>query len=33
MNGVRCAFRIVEEHERMLADRVTKLHIVLEAVK
>jgi ubiquinone/menaquinone biosynthesis C-methylase UbiE len=33
MNGVRCAFRIVEEHERMLADQVSKLHIVLEAVK
>lgn len=33
MNGVRCAFRIVEEQERMLADQVSKLHIVLEAVK
>jgi len=32
-NGVRCAFRIVEEDEQMLADRVSKLHIILEAVK
>jgi SAM-dependent methyltransferase len=32
-NGVRCAFGIVFEHERMLADRVSKLHIILEAVK
>jgi SAM-dependent methyltransferase len=33
MNGVRCAFRIVSEEEKMLADRVSKLHIILEAVK
>jgi hypothetical protein len=32
-NGVRCSFRIVSEEERMLVDRVSKLHIVLEAVK
>lgn len=31
--GIRCAFRIVSDHERMLADRVSKLHIVLRAVK
>jgi hypothetical protein len=33
MNGVRCAFRIVSEEEKMLADRVRKLHIIVEAVK
>jgi len=32
-NGVLCAFRIVRESEQMLADKVTKLHIILEAVK
>lgn len=32
-NGVRCAFRILSDEERMLADRVSKLHIILEAVK
>jgi len=32
-NGVRCSFRIMKEDERMLADRVSKLRIILEAVK
>jgi hypothetical protein len=32
-NGVRCAFRVVSEEEHMLANKVSKLHIVLEAVK
>jgi SAM-dependent methyltransferase len=33
MNGVRCAFRIAWELEELLADHVSKLHIILEAVK
>ncbi len=33
MNGVRCAFRIVHDNEQMLADKVMKLHVILEAVK
>jgi SAM-dependent methyltransferase len=33
MNGVRCAFRIVHDQEQMLTDHVSKLHIILEAVK
>lgn len=32
-NGVRCAFRVVAEEEHMYADQVSKLHIVLEAIK
>lgn len=32
-NGVRCAFRVISEDEQMIADRVSKLHIILEAVK
>ena len=30
-NGVRCAFQIVSEEEKMLGDHVSKLHIVLKA--
>jgi len=33
MNGVRCAFRVVSETEQRLSDNVSKLHIILEAVK
>lgn len=33
MNGVRCAYRIVLSDEKLLVDEVSKLHIVLEAVK
>lgn len=32
-NGVKAGFRVVEEREDMLADNVSKLRIVLEAVK
>jgi SAM-dependent methyltransferase len=32
-NGVRCAFRVVAEHEEMYANQVSILHIELEAVK
>lgn len=32
-NGVRCAFRICSEQFDVLADQVSKLHIILEAVK
>lgn len=32
-NGVRCAFKVVSEEEHMYRDHVSKLHIVLEAVK
>lgn len=32
-NGVRCAFRIAHSEEQMYPDKVSKLHIVLEAVK
>lgn len=32
-NGVRCAYRIVAEHEERLPGEVVKLHILLEAVK
>lgn len=32
-NGVRCAFRVVSSKESFLKDGVTKLHIVLAAVK
>lgn len=33
MNGVRCSYRILFSDEKLLADNVSKLHIVLEAVK
>ena len=32
-NGVRCSYRIVSSDEKLLVDDVSKLHIVLEAVK
>lgn len=32
-NGVRCAFNVVEEEEHMYPGKVSKLHIVLAAVK
>jgi len=32
-NGVRCAFSIVSEQEKALIDKVSKLQIVLKAVK
>jgi SAM-dependent methyltransferase len=32
-NGVRCAFAIASAKEEMIADKVSKLHIVLKAVK
>jgi SAM-dependent methyltransferase len=32
-NGVRCAFRILISDEQRIADEVSKLHILLEAVK
>ncbi len=32
-NGVRCAFRVVSEEEHMHPDKVSKLHIILAAVK
>ena len=32
-NGVRCSFRILLSDEKLLVDEVSKLHIVLEAVK
>lgn len=33
MNGVRCAFHVLFEKEEMLADMVSKLHIILGAAK
>lgn len=33
MNGVLCAFRVLAENEALLPHRVSKLHILLEAVK
>jgi len=32
-NGVKCAFRILQSDQQWLADEVSKLHVVLEAVK
>ena len=32
-NGVQCAYRVIEEQESMHPGKVSKLHIVLEAVK
>jgi SAM-dependent methyltransferase len=33
MNGVKCAYRILFSDEKLLVDQVSKLHIILEAVK
>jgi len=33
MNGVKCAYRITFSDEKLLVDQVSKLHIILEAVK
>jgi hypothetical protein len=32
-NGVRCAFKVLLSEEKAVADRVMKLHIILESVK